>query len=54
MRHFGAGHAPEGTICHTCKKPIPYGKGRRFRMKWRHEKCLPETRRNKLRKFRDA
>ena len=52
--HFGAGHAPAGAICDACGTEIPQGKGRRFRMKWRHERCLPDTRKAKLRKLRDA
>ena len=47
-----ATHSPKDAVCDACGKPIPTGMGRRFRMKWRHEQCLPETRLRKITKFR--
>jgi len=48
-----ATYSPGGAICTKCKEEIlPTGVGRRFRMQWYHENCLPETRIKKLTKFR--
>ena len=45
-------HSPKDTDCAKCDQPIATGQGRRFRMKWYHENCLPETRIKQLQSFR--
>lgn len=45
--------SPEGAICSKCGEPIPTGIGRRYRMKWCHEKCLPQTRLDRINHPRD-
>lgn len=40
--------SPEGAICAACGQRIPAREGRRYRMKWRHEKCVPSTRQEKF------
>jgi len=41
--HWGTKNVKEVT-CAKCELPISIGMGRKFRRKWRHEHCLPETR----------
>lgn len=36
--------SPVGATCAACGQAIPHREGRRYRMKWRHERCLPGTR----------
>ena len=43
-----ATYSPKGAVCHTCGQEIEHGQGRRFRLRWMHEHCLPETRKNRL------
>ena len=44
-----ATYSPKGAFCHACGEKIePEGTGRRFRLNWMHERCLPETRKRKL------
>lgn len=42
---------PKDVTCSKCGKPIAFLDGRRFRMKYRHYHCLPDTR---LRKITDG
>lgn len=46
-------HSPKDAICSKCNEPIPTGIGRRFRMKWYHERCLPQTRLDRISAPRD-
>ena len=46
-------HSPKGVICEKCGIEIPTGIGRRYRMKWMHEGCLPLTRLAKIDSYRD-
>jgi hypothetical protein len=46
-------HSPKGAICGKCGIEIPVGIGRRYRMKWMHEGCLPLTRLAKIDSYRD-
>lgn len=48
-----ATHSPKGAICKKCGEEIPTGVGRRYRMEWMHEGCLPITRLAKIDSFRD-
>lgn len=48
-----ATHSPKGIICAKCGIEIPVGIGRRYRMKWMHEGCLPLTRLAKIDSYRD-
>lgn len=43
-------HIPENQIihCSKCNKKIEIWDGRRYRMKYRHFHCLPETRLNQI------
>ena len=53
MRYRGASWSPNGSVCNKCGSPIEANLGRRFRCKWYHEHCLPETRLKKLTKRRE-
>jgi hypothetical protein len=43
--------APVGSFCSKCGEQITEGEdeGRRYRMKWVHIRCLPATRKKKIR-----
>lgn len=45
-------HSPTGSLCAKCGLPIENNMGRRFRLKWVHENCLPATRLKKILKRR--
>jgi hypothetical protein len=53
MNHGVASWSPDGAICAKCNLTIQNNQGRRFRMKWYHEHCLPDTRKAHLTKRRE-
>jgi hypothetical protein len=46
-------HSPKDAVCAKCGGKIETGQGRRYRMKWCHEHCLPATRLARVKAYRE-